>query len=65
MVVVWEQEGMDVDGLQVIQFAHFSVKEYLTLGRVSQAKDTISQFHVSMTSAHTLIGRAGLRSTTY
>jgi len=56
---------MDVDGLQVIQFAHFSVKEYLTLGRVSQAKDTISQFHVSMTSAHTLIGRAGLRSTTY
>jgi len=51
---------VDVDGSQVIQFAHFSVKEYLTSGRLAQAKDTISRFHVSITSAHTLIAQACL-----
>jgi hypothetical protein len=45
----------DDDGFQVIQFAHFSVKEYLTSERLAKAMDTISRFHVSMTPAHTII----------
>ena len=44
----------------VIQFAHFSVKEYLTSERLSKAKDTISHFHVSMTTAHTIVAQACL-----
>ena len=44
----------------VIQFAHFSVKEYLTSARLSKAKDTISHFHVSMTTAHTIVAQACL-----
>jgi ankyrin repeat protein len=42
------------------QFAHFSVKEYLTSPRLAQQKDTISRFHVSMTAAHTIISQACL-----
>jgi ankyrin repeat protein len=47
-------------GSPVIQFAHFSVKEYLTSARLAETKDTISRFHVSMTPAHTIVGQACL-----
>jgi len=49
-----------VDGCQVIQFAHFSVKEYLISKRLVEAEDVISRFHVSMTSAHTIVAQACL-----
>ena len=42
------------------QFAHFSVKEYLTSARLAGEKDAISRFHVSMTPAHTIIAQACL-----
>jgi hypothetical protein len=51
---------VDVDGSRVVQFAHFSVKEYLTSTRLANAKDTISRFHVSMTPAHTIVAQACL-----
>ncbi len=51
---------VNVDGSPVIQFAHFSVKEYLTSGRLAGAKDTFSRFHVSMTPAHTIVAQACL-----
>jgi Ankyrin repeats (3 copies)/Ankyrin repeat len=47
-------------GSPVIQFAHFSVKEYLTSARLSKAKDTISRFHISMTMAPTVVAQACL-----
>ena len=47
-------------GSPVVQFAHFSVKEYLTSTRLTKAKDTISRFHVSMTVAHTIVAQACL-----
>ena len=47
-------------GSPVIQFAHFSVKEYLTSARLIKAKDTISRFYVSMTAAHTIVAQACL-----
>jgi ankyrin repeat protein len=50
----------DGHGFQVIQFAHFSVKEYLTSKRLAETKDTISCFHVFMTPAHTVIAQACL-----
>jgi hypothetical protein len=52
--------GDDEDGFQVIQFAHFSVKEYLTSERLAKTKETISRFHVSLTPAHTIIAQACL-----
>ena len=51
---------VDVDGSPVIQFAHFSVKEYLTSNRLAKAKDTISRFHISMAPAHTIVAHACL-----
>ena len=47
-------------GSPVIQFAHFSVKEYLTSARLAETKDAISRFHVSMTPAHTIVAQACL-----
>ena len=46
--------------LLAAQFAHFSVKEYLTSARLAKEKDAISRFHVSMTAAHTIIAQVCL-----
>ena len=51
---------VNVGGSSVIQFSHFSVKEYLTSERLAESKGIISRFHVSMTLAHTIIARACL-----
>ena len=51
---------IDVDGSPVVQFAHFSVKEYLTLNRLAKAKDSISRFRISVAPAHTIVARACL-----
>ena len=47
-------------GSPVVQFAHFSVKEYLMSARLSEANNTISRFHVSMSAAHAIIAQACL-----
>ena len=45
----------------VVQFAHFSVKEFLTSTRFAEKRDSISiRYHISMTSAHTMITQACL-----
>ena len=51
---------INVDGSEIIQFAHFSVKEYLTSERLAGTADPISQFYVSMTPAHTIIAQTCL-----
>jgi hypothetical protein len=49
-----------VDSSPVVQFAHFSVKEYLTSERLAKTNDIISCFHVSMTPTHTIVAQACL-----
>jgi ankyrin repeat protein len=45
--------------VKLIQFSHFSVKEYLTSTRLAEATDIIPRrYHVSMTPAHTLVAQA-------
>ena len=51
---------VDVPGFRVVQFTHFSVKEYLTSEWLAKTKDSISRFHVSMTPAHTIMAQACL-----
>jgi hypothetical protein len=51
---------VNVEDTQVIQFSHFSVKEFLISERFPQANDPISCYHVSMTPAHTLVARVCL-----
>src|SRR6266478_1933244 len=52
---------VDDRGSRVIQFSHFSVKEFLTSARLAEANDIICRrYHISMTPAHTLIAQACL-----
>jgi ankyrin repeat protein len=52
---------VDVWSSPVIQFSHFSVKEYLTSSRLAETDDIIShRYHISMTSAHTLAAQTCL-----
>ena len=52
---------VDDGGPSVIQFSHFSVKEFLTSTRLAKATDLISRrYHVSLTPAHNLVARACL-----
>jgi hypothetical protein len=52
---------VDVKGSPVIQFSHFSVKEFLTSARLAETRDIIPRrYHVSQTPAHTLAAQACL-----
>ena len=45
---------------RVVQFAHFSVKEFLTSDRLADLKADISHFHISLEPAHTIMAQACL-----
>jgi hypothetical protein len=52
---------VNVNELQVVQFSHFSVEELLTSTRFAEKHDITSQrFHLSMTTAHSLVAQACL-----
>ena len=53
---------VNVNGTQVIQFAHFSVREILTSNRrlSSPAGGNLSSYHVPLVHAHTVLTRACL-----
>jgi len=44
---------------KIVQFSHFSVKEYLTSGRITHAEH-VSHFHIHPKPAHTLLAKACL-----
>jgi ankyrin repeat protein len=53
--------NVDMDDSPVIQFSHFSAKEFLTSSRFAAKFDIIShRYHISMTPAHTLVAQACL-----
>ena len=43
---------------QVVQFSHFSVKEYLTSDRLSRSSEDISRYHIFLEPAHTVLALA-------
>jgi ankyrin repeat protein len=46
---------------RVVQFSHFSVKEFLTSPRLAQSsRGDVSQFHIDLESAHTIMAQACL-----
>ena len=52
--VVDENDG------QVVQFSHFSVKEFLTSSRISGSSSDVSRFYVLLEPAHTVLAKACL-----
>jgi ankyrin repeat protein len=45
---------------QVVQFSHFSVKEYLTSVRLARSSLDVSRYHVVLEPAHTILAQACL-----
>ena len=48
------------DGVPVVQFSHFSVKEFLTSDRLAASVADVSYFHIPPRPAHTVIVKACL-----
>ncbi|KAN0127965.1 hypothetical protein V8E53_014219 [Lactarius tabidus] len=48
------------DGSPIVQFSHFSVKEFLMSDRLATSRRDISHYHISLSDAHTLLAQASL-----
>ena len=48
------------DGSQVVQFSHFSVKEFLTSSRITGSSGDVSGFQILLEPAHTILAEACL-----
>ena len=44
----------------MVQFSHFSVKEYLTSPRLAQSHGDVSRFYIDLQQAHTILAQACL-----
>jgi hypothetical protein len=52
---------VDVDGSKIVQFSHFSVKEFLTDDRLRDSKiEDIRDYHIATHTAHAILARACL-----
>ncbi|KAI0300181.1 hypothetical protein BC826DRAFT_1102274 [Russula brevipes] len=47
-------------GWQVVQFSHFSVKEFLTSDRLAGSSTDVSRYHIPLSPAHTILAQACL-----
>ena len=45
---------------RVVQFSHFSVKEYLTANRLAEPIRDVSRYHIRLEAAHTILAQACL-----
>src|SRR5216684_128562 len=57
-----DDNDSDNDGYssQVVQFSHFSVKEFLTSSRIADPTAGVSHFHILLEPAHTILAKACL-----
>ena len=51
---------VDDSGYKVVQFSHFSVKEYLTSDRLACSSGDVSRYHIILEPAHTILAQACL-----
>ena len=49
---------VDTDDSRVVQFSHFSVKEYLTSTRLATSSGDVSGYYVDLEPAHTILAQA-------
>ena len=48
------------DGSRVVQFSHFSVKEFLTSDRLASCMEEVSKFHIPLEPSHAILSQACL-----
>ena len=51
---------VDIEGSRVVQFSHFTFKEYLTSERLAMAEERLSYYHILPEPAHTLLAHVCL-----
>src|SRR6266849_2965541 len=51
---------VDQEGHRIVQFSHFSVKEYLTSERLAAAEERLSYYHILPEPAHTILAHVSL-----
>ena len=51
---------VDTGPSRVVQFSHFSVKEYLTSERLATSSQDVSRYHINLETAHTILAQACL-----
>ena len=49
---------IDAGDSRVVQFSHYSVKEYLTSARLATSSQDVSRYHVALEPAHTIMAQA-------
>ena len=49
---------VESSGSRVVQFAHFSVKEYLTSARLATSSGDVLRYHITLEPAHTILAQA-------
>jgi hypothetical protein len=49
---------VEFDGSRIVQFSHFSVKEFLTSTRLATSSGDISRYHILLEPAHSILGQA-------
>ena len=47
-------------GSRIVQFSHFSVKEFLTSNRLANCMEDVSQFHIPIEPSHAILAQACL-----
>ena len=50
----------DEEGSQIVQFSHFSVKEFLTSSRIADSNANVLRFRILFEPAHTILAKACL-----
>ena len=50
--------SVETDDSRVVQFSHFSVKEFLTSTRLADASKEVSRYHIDLEPAHTILAQA-------
>jgi hypothetical protein len=49
---------VDTGDSRVVQFSHYSVKEFLTSGRLATSSQEVSRYHIALEPAHTILAQA-------
>ena len=49
---------IETDDSRIVQFSHFSVKEYLTSDRLATSNGEVSRYHIDLEPAHTILAQA-------
>ena len=49
---------VEIEHSRVVQFSHFSVKEFLTSERLATSSGNVSRYHIDLEHAHTILAQA-------